>query len=420
MKGKVYRILIVTTLAALAGLLAMQVYWFIHAYSIQEDEFDKRVNLTLRNVADQLLLLQKDSVARIKPVQQTASNVYFVELDRTLSYGELDSLLRSEFRKHEVYAPFRLAVYEHQSDKLLFGNFYKQGVLTTAKATCMRREAASARMDFSITFPDKRSDILGAMKFWIIMASIFLFILAVFGYMVMDLSRQKKLAEIKADFINNMTHELQTPIANIGMASEVLRTVTPTDRRKAMRYAEIIHEENQRLKFHVEQVLQTAQLAEGNVNLDKKQIDIHELINTVLATFELRLQSRQGKIVKQLEASQVSVTGDPIHLSNVLYNLLDNADKYSPANPEITVTTHNHEQGIIISVADKGMGISRDIQKYIFDRFYRAPTGNRHDIKGFGLGLTYVQSIMQAHNGRVTVSSEENKGSRFDLLFQNI
>jgi two-component system phosphate regulon sensor histidine kinase PhoR len=114
------------------------------------------------------------------------------------------------------------------------------------------------------------------------------------------------------------------------------------------------------------------------------------------------------------------VTGDPVHLSNVLYNLLDNADKYSPVNPEITITTQNDERGIVVSVADKGMGINRDIQKYIFDRFYRAPSGNRHDIKGFGLGLTYVQNIMQAHNGSVTVSSEENKGSRFDLVFQNM
>jgi two-component system, OmpR family, phosphate regulon sensor histidine kinase PhoR len=420
MKGRVYRILIVTTLAALAGLLAMQVYWFIHAYSIQEDEFDKRVNLALRNVADQLLVLQNDSTARIEPVRQTASNIYFVTLNQTLAYSALDSLLRAEFKKHEVFASFQLAVYEHQSYTLLFGNFYQQGALTDAEATCLGREPATARMDFSITFPDKRADILGAMKFWIFMAGIFLFILAVFGYMVIDLSRQKKLAEIKADFINNMTHELQTPIANIGMASEVLRAVTPTDRKKAMRYADIIHEENQRLKFHVEQVLQTAQLAAGKVNLDKKEVNIHDLINTVLATFELRLQSRHGKIVKQLEASQVSVTGDPVHLSNVLYNLLDNADKYSPVNPEITITTQNDERGIVVSVADKGMGINRDIQKYIFDRFYRAPSGNRHDIKGFGLGLTYVQNIMQAHNGSVTVSSEENKGSRFDLVFQNM
>jgi len=232
--------------------------------------------------------------------------------------------------------------------------------------------------------------------------------------------KQKRLSQVKNDFINNMTHELQTPIANIGMASEVLRAVTPTDRKKAMRYADIIHEENQRLKFHVEQVLQTAQLAAGKVNLDKREVNVHDLINTVLATFELRLQSRHGKIVKQLQASQVSVTGDPVHLSNVLYNLLDNADKYSPVNPEITISTQNDERGIVISVADKGMGISRDIQKYIFDRFYRAPSGNRHDIKGFGLGLTYVQNIMQAHNGSVTVSSEENKGSRFDLVFQNM
>jgi two-component system phosphate regulon sensor histidine kinase PhoR len=186
-----------------------------------------------------------------------------------------------------------------------------------------------------------------------------------------------------------------------------------------MRYADIIHEENQRLKFHVEQVLQTAQMERGEVNLNKKEIDINQLINSVISNFELRLQSRQGKVIKHLLASPARLTGDPFHLTNLFYNLLDNADKYSPLNPEITITTRNHEAGIQISIADKGIGIKHDVQKFIFDKFYRAATGNQHDIKGFGLGLTYVQQIVKAHNGIVTVSSEENQGSRFDLYFQN-
>jgi two-component system, OmpR family, phosphate regulon sensor histidine kinase PhoR len=419
MKARVYRILIVTTLTALAGLLVMQIYWFVHAYKIEEAQFDKSVNLALRNVADNLLKSQKDFSGRIDPVQHTASNAFVVKLNRKIEYALLDSLIRSEFKKHGIYTSFELGVYEHQSNVLLYGNLYQQGALTEGDATCLHREPVVAKMDFSITFPEKRIDILGSLNIWIITAAIFLLVLVVFSYMVMDLSRQKKLAEIKTDFINNMTHELQTPIANIGMASEVLRAVTPVDSKKAMRYANIIHEENQRLKFHVEQVLQTAQMERGEVNLNKKEIDINQLINSVISNFELRLQSRQGKVIKHLLASPARLTGDPFHLTNLFYNLLDNADKYSPLNPEITITTRNHEAGIQISIADKGIGIKHDVQKFIFDKFYRAATGNQHDIKGFGLGLTYVQQIVKAHNGIVTVSSEENQGSRFDLYFQN-
>ncbi|SKC71502.1 sensor histidine kinase [Ohtaekwangia koreensis] len=419
MKARVYRILIVTTLTALVGLLVMQIYWFVHAYKLEEAQFDKSVNLALRNVADNLLKSQKDFSGRIDPVQHTASNAFFVTLNRKIEYALLDSLIRSEFKKHGIYTSFELGVYEHQSNVLLYGNFYQQGALTEGDATCRNREPVVAKMDFSITFPDKRTDILGSLNIWIITAAIFLLVLVVFSYMVMDLSKQKKLAEIKTDFLNNMTHELQTPIANIGMASEVLRAVTPVDSKKAMRYANIIHEENQRLKFHVEQVLQTAQMERGEVNLNKKEIDINQLINSVISNFELRLQSRQGKIIKHLLASPAQLTGDPFHLTNLFYNLLDNADKYSPLNPEITITTRNHEAGIQISIADKGIGIKHDVQKFIFDKFYRAATGNQHDIKGFGLGLTYVQQIVKAHNGIVTVSSEENQGSRFDLYFQS-
>jgi len=245
-------------------------------------------------------------------------------------------------------------------------------------------------------------------------------ILVLFGFMIIDLSKQKRLAEVKADFINNMTHELQTPIANISIASEVLRRgPTTISEEKAAHYAGIIYEESQRLKFQVEQVLQTAMMEKGEIEWQKSEVNLNSIIEDVVRIFQIRIQSRQGQIKSRLDALQPLIFGDRLHLANILYSLLDNADKYSLTAPEITVSTRNTDNGILVAVADKGIGISKDVQQYIFDKFYRATSGNVHDVKGFGLGLTYVREVVKAHQGKVSVSSEENHGSVFELYFQN-
>lgn len=408
-------------LIALTGLLVVQVYWFVKAYNLQEMQFDEKVNLALRSLADQLLKLDNDSTSQIAPITQSATNSYQVDFNHHVEYQRLDSLLKDTFIKHQLLSPFELTVYEDLSNLVTFGNYYKEGVMSGAEATCLPRTLPKeTAMDFVITFPDKKADIVGAMGIWMFSALTFLLILILFGFMMMDLSKQKKLAEMKADFINNMTHELQTPIANISIASEVLRKATgKINDEKVAHYANIIYVENQRLKSQVEQVLQTAMLERGEIELKKSEVDLNSVIREVVSNFQLRVQNRQGKIKSNLEARQPLVLGDKFHLTNILYSLLDNADKYSPSSPDITVTTTNVNNGILVAIADKGIGISKDVQQYIFDKFYRASGGDVHDVKGFGLGLTYVREIMKAHKGDVLVSSELNNGSRFELYFQN-
>lgn len=221
---------------------------------------------------------------------------------------------------------------------------------------------------------------------------------------------------MKTDFINNMTHEFKTPVATIMIASEALKDPEVTeDKARLKRLAGIIYDENVRLGSHIERVLSIARLEKGELKLENTEVDMNDLIVIVLDSMELQLQKRNAVININTDAESAVVFGDELHLSNVIYNLIDNANKYSTETPEITITTRNSHKHIIIEIADKGIGMTKEQSKRIFDQFYRVPTGNLHDVKGFGLGLNYVQDIIKKLNGTVKVSSEKDRGTTFEI-----
>lgn len=221
---------------------------------------------------------------------------------------------------------------------------------------------------------------------------------------------------MKTDFINNMTHEFKTPIATISLAADSIESPKVIqDESKIHRFIHIIRQENKRMLQQVEKVLQMAQIDKKDFQLKLGEVDMHELIRQAVEHLTLQVQKREGTIRVELNAGQPVLEGDHTHLSNVIYNLLDNANKYSADAPDIRITTLNLNGGIEIMVEDKGIGISKENQKHIFDKFYRVHTGNVHDVKGFGLGLSYVKAIALAHQGNIEVRSEPGKGSRFTL-----
>jgi two-component system phosphate regulon sensor histidine kinase PhoR len=228
--------------------------------------------------------------------------------------------------------------------------------------------------------------------------------------------RQKRLSEIKTDFINNMTHELKTPIATIALSSEMLlRNDFSNDEEKLKRYAGIIHKENKRLETQVERVLNVAKLDKEHLVLSKEIMDIHELLEEAQENINFN-QSEQGvKVELNLNADSGEINADPVHITNVIYNLLDNAVKYCETIPEIKVITRTDKKGIIIEFTDNGIGMKREEHKLIFDKFYRIPTGNLHNVKGFGLGLYYVRLIIQEHVGTIDVKSQVGKGTTFTI-----
>ncbi|HKI90204.1 MAG TPA: HAMP domain-containing sensor histidine kinase [Draconibacterium sp.] len=274
----------------------------------------------------------------------------------------------------------------------------------------------------NIYFPKRSGYLLKATGFTIIPTILLTALLiGIFAYTIMIIFRQKKLSMIKNDFINNMTHELKTPISTISLASQMLEDGSVTNTPKTIEHiSRVINQESKRLSFQVEKVLQMAVFNEGRLKFKFKEFDVNEMIKTVTSNFELRVKNKSGTLETEISAEHPEIKGDEVHITNVIFNLLDNAVKYSKEIPEIKVKTENKKDFIVISVQDKGIGIPKEYLNQIFDRFYRVPTGNVHNVKGFGLGLSYVKKIVDLHNGNIKVESAVNKGTKFSILFPQI
>jgi len=269
----------------------------------------------------------------------------------------------------------------------------------------------------TVVVPNINTIVLREMR-WMIVGAIFftLMIITAFYVTVNALLRQKKLSEIKNDFINNMTHEFKTPLATISLAVDALRNdKVVSDRNKMEYFSGIIKEENKRMNKHVETILQAAVMDRQEISLNKWPIHVHELIEEIMDNYILQLEEKHGLAELQLEAKLDYVEVDPVHFRNLISNLVDNAVKYSKENLFLRISTHNTNKNIVIRVEDNGIGMSKETLKRIFEKFYRAHTGNIHNVKGFGLGLSYVKTIVDAHHGKIKVESTIGKGSAFTV-----
>ena len=222
---------------------------------------------------------------------------------------------------------------------------------------------------------------------------------------------------MKNDFINNMTHEFKTPISTISLACEALSDKELRDSGEFLdSYLSMISEENNRLAGMAEKILQTAVIDKGQLKMNKEKIDLHEIITDVIKNLRIQVEIKDGEIKRRFKASKSVIEGDKVHVTNLVYNLIDNANKYSPKKPLIRILTENVSNGILMTIEDNGIGIGKNEQRKIFDKLYRVPTGNIHEVRGFGLGLSYVKAIVEEHHGKISLESEVNKGSKFKVF----
>jgi two-component system phosphate regulon sensor histidine kinase PhoR len=379
-------------------------------------------------------MLEDDSIQNLQKASQSNVIANLADeyqksnepLDKRLNPFWIDSLLRFELHNKGIFLPFNYSVSTFNSDSLLYTNIsYADGdkaniiPANTYQVPIFTKEVINDPGRIKISFPQKNSLILEKMTASMATSGALLLVLIVcFGYTIFSILRQKKISEMKMDFINNMTHEFKTPVSTIMIASEALKDQEIIeDKSRVARLANIIFEENQRLGNHIERVLNIARIEKNEFKLDIKKLDVNEMVTTVLDSMSLKLQKYQVIANLNLDAQNPMIEADELHFSNVLYNLIDNAIKYSPNVPEITISTFNKNDEVVIRVADKGIGMNRDQQVKIFEQFYRIPTGNLHDVKGFGLGLSYVNTIVKKLNGSISVKSEKEKGSEFELKF---
>lgn len=346
-----------------------------------------------------------------------------IPLKKRIQPQTIDSLLAIELANHGILLNYNYKISTSKEDSVIFikaaqsqAKFIPENTYKTVLFTKdMVRDAGF----LTVTFPEKSSLILKNMNSILFSsAGLLLILVGSFAYTISSILRQKKISEMKNDFINNMTHEFKTPVATIMIASEALKDPEINENRaRVTKLANIIYDENIRLGNHIERVLNIAKIEKEDLKLDHTAQNMNELITNVVDSMSLQLQKKEALLILNLNATNATVMGDELHLSNVIYNLIDNANKYSKDHPEIIVTTENHHQHLVIKVADKGIGMNRDEQKKIFEQFYRIPTGNLHDVKGFGLGLSYVNNMIKRMNGSITVRSEKDKGSEFEIRF---
>lgn len=342
-------------------------------------------------------------------------------LESRIDVAEADSLLKNSLLDRGIELSYDFGIFDPLEERFTIeqiADSKRELQSSDLRASLFPNDIMGAAGYLVIRFPGQQRYLLG--KIWVTLLSSLVFIVIIlvcFSYAIHTIFKQKKLSEIKNDFINNMTHEFKTPISTVSLACEALRDeqIRKTEGLNE-RYLSIIHDENKRLGLQVEKVLQMAVIERNDFKLKLEEVNVHEIIEKALANIQIQITNKGGSISKDLKAINQTITADQMHLTNIVYNLLDNANKYSAENPSIKIMTMDHAKGIMIKIVDHGIGMSKEVVNKIFDKFYRIPTGNLHDVKGFGLGLAYVKNMVEAHGGDIQVRSELKKGSEFTVF----
>ncbi|HNX44943.1 MAG TPA: HAMP domain-containing sensor histidine kinase [Bacteroidales bacterium] len=418
MKRNNFLLIVILSALSLAGVVFFQFFWMRSAIQLQEDQFDNKVKLALKGIVNELYECKNDTCTSRDTCSFRCATAHRPNTSH-INTRLLDSLVRTEFVSMKLEGPYIYGIFHQGNNKVIYVSnpAYESRLPGTAHYSSLSCIFSKSDYYLGAIFPNEHKLIFNKVLWWTILC-FFLIAILIFGFSftIWSFLRQKRLTEIKNDFVNNMTHEFKTPIATISLASELLqKPAILASPSRATKYASIIYDENQRLKNQVEHVLQIAVLDRHSYNLKLSEFDLHELINHVVENFRIVLKERKGKLELFTDAENSILVADKMHVQSMLMNLLDNANKYSASEPSITIRTSNSADGIVFSVEDRGIGISAENQRYIFKKLFRVPTGDVHDVKGFGLGLFYVKNMAEAHGGSIKVKSEPGHGSRFDV-----
>ncbi|MFY9308596.1 MAG: HAMP domain-containing sensor histidine kinase [Bacteroidia bacterium] len=411
MKFNRNNILIIISSLALLVVLLIQVNWLFKTAQIKEELFNEKANMVLAKTTQAIY----------------ADEVTCKKLEISAEENELhkiDSLLHYYMQFYNLHINYSFKVLHPEAIPVNAGTDWEQ-LLSPVQPACNRKsleEVVSKKgWELKLHFPQKKQFIMAEMStLFVTSVLLILIVLILFWKTTRSLLKEKAISEHTSDFLNNMTHEFKTPLTNISLAGKMLQKETENGKENRIKhYSRIILDENEKLSHQVEQVLSMTALERGEIPLHKTKVDFHTILEESIKSATMQLENRQGNLKICFEASNTLVMADKTHLSNALRNLLDNAIKYSTDKPELLIQTSNLNNFIIVTIKDQGIGIEKEHQKKVFDKFYRVPTGDVHNVKGFGLGLAYVKKIIELHQGTIGLESEKGKGTTFTITLPN-
>jgi two-component system, OmpR family, phosphate regulon sensor histidine kinase PhoR len=418
---KVFPLIVLLITLSVLGIIFIQMQWIRNAIFVKEEQYQQSIEKTMIDVREEAMM----SFIKRVPHSEMFSKEQLNAILQTPAYTtqifsseEISQIINNALRRNNLKQPFEFCVTDIFNTPILYSKTFKSEYFNKSYNIRLTHERSSFIETLHLYIKEPKSYLMSKMG-WMIAASIIFtcIIISAFALTIRTMFNQKKLSEIKSDFINNMTHELKTPLATISLAVDALTNEKVIhDDTKIRYYSGMIKEENKRMNKQVEKILQSARLERQEIKLNLQKLNAHDLIHKVADNLILQIQEKNGSLILNLNADKVMINADEVHFSNIIFNLLDNAIKYSKDNPKIEIETLVTGTMLAVKIKDNGIGMSKETQSRIFEKFYRAHTGNLHNVKGFGLGLSYVKALVEAHNGKVKVESTIGKGSTFTVL----
>ena len=407
---------------AIVGLLFFQGLWLLQSYDLKEEEFHHEVSKSLHTVAENISAYNKTELPKSKLIQRRSSNYYSVNVNSAIDANILEDYLVRAFTEASMDIEFEYAVYDCANDEYLYSNYCN---LTEGQDKESVSENHPKFDDltyyFVVQFPSRSSSLIKDLRIPLLFSALTILSILAFVYEIWVILRQQQVTDLQTDFINNMTHEFKTPISSIKLASDYLLTdKSINDNERLNKYVNIIKQQNVRLNKQVEKVLNLARLEKDQFKLKKDSLNLQNFIQNVVTQESIRYENKNGSIDLELVNDPIYLEADKLHFNNVLSNILDNALKYCIDEPSAKVTLTSNTNSAQLTISDNGIGISKENQKKIYNKFYRVPTGDVHDVKGFGLGLFYVKQICDSHGWKLKLHSEENKGTSIIINFPKI
>ena len=420
MKGKTLKYIIFLASVLVAGILIIQFGFLKTSYSNTEKQFRESASVALKEVAWQVMLATGNTADfdSLAPVEIVNNNYFLVNINTAVDKELLKTHLKEELQKHEIYSDFEFAIYDPSTEQMEDATLVShQGEVPS---TFVFPTSETFSYYFGIHFPDRTKFFYSQLSIWYLFTGLLILVVLFFGYTLSVIIRQRQLSEIQKNFINNLTHELKTPISSIAISASVINNENILKNPKRLfEYAKIIQDQNQRLSKNVENVLNLASLEKNRIILNLEKLSLYETLTEITDQFKQTNPGQKAMVTIKQENQNIIILADKFHFSNLAANILENGVKYCEKKPKLTIQVISDRKKIILRFIDNGIGIPKDQRKKIFKKFYRVPTGNVHNVKGFGLGLDYVHKIVVAHKWNIKVEENTEGGSIFTLILPN-